>query len=81
MACKAARIWPRVWKSCFCPGLPVLARQTSSCKMGQQEYPSQASHVDVVAQARPPGQSLSFVTYSPVYQVASMCQAAVHRAA
>lgn len=63
------------WPSC-------VARQTSSpCKMGQQEYPSQASHVDVVAQARPPGQSLSFIIYSAVYRVAMMCQAAVHRAA
>lgn len=46
------------WPSC-------VARQTSSpCIKEQQEYPSQASHVDSVAQARPPGQSLSFVTSS-----------------
>lgn len=64
------------WPSC-------VARQISSCKMGQQECPLQAGCEDDVAQAGLPGQSQSpsFVTSSPVYQVPMVCQAVIHRAA
>lgn len=59
--------------------LPCVARQTSSCEVGQQECPLQAGCEDDVAQAGPPGQSPALVT-SAVYQMPMMCQAG-HRAA